>query len=170
MFQLQRIWPYFKNCLTQKNKGQLRINGLSAKSLACGLCQVPHKVEEGKNKGKFKTRLSACDQFRSLSVNERAQVLADVEGCIKCTDWQHSSKNCDAVYGKRKWQPCSVKEGNGSPKCGKDHPWADPGFWIGGGHVLTSGRSVVDMGPKTLYNVGRLGGAMAPWPPPWIRP
>ena len=49
-------------------------------------------------------------------------------------------------------------------------PWADPGFWIGGGHVLTSGRSVVDMWPKTLYNVGRLGGAMAPWPPPWIRP
>ena len=110
-----------KNCPTQKNKGQLRINGLSAKSLACGLCQVPHKVEEGKNKGKFKTRLSACDQFRSLSVNERAQVLADVEGCIKCTDWQHSSKNCDAVYGKRKWQPCSVKDGNGSSKCGKDH-------------------------------------------------
>ena len=29
-----------------------------------------------------------------------------------------------------------------------------------------SGRSVVDMWPKTLYNVGRLGGAMAPWPPP----
>ena len=30
--------------------------------------------------------------------------------------------------------------------------WADPGFWIGGGHVLTSGRSVVDMWPKTLYS------------------
>ena len=45
-------------------------------------------------------------------------------------------------------------------------PWADPGFWIGGGHILTSGWSVVNMWPKTLYNVGRLGGAMAPWPPP----
>ena len=29
-----------------------------------------------------------------------------------------------------------------------------------GGHVLTSGRSIVDKGAKSLYNVGGLGG---PW-------
>ena len=39
-------------------------------------------------------------------------------------------------------------------------------FGLGGGHVLTSGRSVVDKWPKSLYNVGGLGGAMALWPPP----
>ena len=110
-----------KNCPTQRSKGKLRINGLSSKSISCGLCQVPHRVDEGKNKRKFKTRLSACDQFRSMSVNERAQVLADVGGCVKCTDWQHSSKDCDAVYGNRKWQPCSVKDSNSSSRCGKDH-------------------------------------------------
>ena len=108
-----------KNC--PRPKGQLRINGLSSKSLACGLCKAPHKVEDGKNKGKYKTRLSACDLFRSMSVNERAQTLADLEGCIKCTDWQHVSKDCDAVYGKRKWQPCTIKDSGSNVKCGKDH-------------------------------------------------
>ena len=116
---------YSKDCPNKKPgsggtpKGLLRTNGLSAKSLPCGVCNNPHKVEEGKNKGKFKTRLAACEKFREMSVNERAQALADVRGCVKCTDWQHVSKDCDAVYGKKTWQPCTVQD-DGS-KCGKDH-------------------------------------------------
>ena len=31
-----------------------------------------------------------------------------------------------------------------------------------GGDVLTSGRSDVNKGPKTLYNVGRFGGGYGP--------
>ena len=117
---------YSKDCPKKKTdstmpKGMLKINGLSAKSLPCGLCSTPHKVEEGKNKGKFKTRLAACEKFRGMSVNERAQALADVSGCVKCTDWQHVSKDCDAVYDKRKWQACSVKDDSSNSKCGKNH-------------------------------------------------
>ena len=44
--------------------------------------------------------------------------------------------------------------------------WAVPGFWIGGGHVLASSRSVVDKGPKSLYNVGGLGGGHGRVAPP----
>ena len=115
---------YSKDCPSKKAgsgtpKGLLKINGLSAKSLPCGLCNNPHKVEEGKNKGKYKTRLAACEKFREMSVNERAQALASVNACVKCTDWQHVSKDCDAVYGKKSWQPCTVKD-DGS-KCGKNH-------------------------------------------------
>ena len=56
-----------------------------------------------------------------MSINERAQALADAGGCVKCTDWQHASKDCDAVYGKKKWQPCTVKDDGSSTKCGKNH-------------------------------------------------
>ena len=35
-----------------------------------------------------------------------------------------------------------------------------------GGHVLTSGQSVVDKWPKTLYNVGGLGEGHGPLAPP----
>ena len=35
-------------------------------------------------------------------------------------------------------------------------------FGLGGSQVLTVGWSVVDKWPKSLYNVSRLGGAMAP--------
>ena len=124
-FICQETGHYAKDCTKKKldnvsPKGGLRINGLSAKSVPCGVCGSPHIVEDGKNKGKYKTRLAACQKFRDMSVNERAQALADAKGCVKCTDWMHVSKDCDAVYGKRKWQPCSVKDGS-SGKCGKDH-------------------------------------------------
>ena len=97
---------YSKDCPNKKSvdeipRNLLKINGLSSRYLSCGLCNNPHKVEDGKNKGKFKTRLASCDLFRGMSVNERAQTLSDLGGCIKCTDWQHKSKDCDAMYGKK---------------------------------------------------------------------
>ena len=117
---------YSKDCPNKKSvdgipKNLLKINGLSSKSLSCGLCNSPHKVEDGKNKGKFKTRLASCDMFRGMSVNERAQTLSDLGGCTKCTDWQHKSKDCDAMYGKKQWRPCTISDGNGSNKCGGNH-------------------------------------------------
>ena len=119
---------YSKDCTKKKfgsdrptPKGMLKFHGLSAKPLPCSLCSRPHQVEDGKNKGKFKTRLAACEKFREMSINERAQALADAGGCVKCTDWQHASKDCDAVYGKKKWQPCTVKDDGSSTKCGKNH-------------------------------------------------
>ena len=124
-FLCQETGHYAKDCVKKKsegstNKGLWKVNGLSAKPLQCSLCKSAHIVEVGKNKGKFKTCFAACDKFREMSVNERAQTLADAKGCVKCTDWTHVKKDCDAVYGKRQWQPCTLVDSN-NVKCGKNH-------------------------------------------------
>ena len=113
---------YAKDCGQRSGpvpKGLLKLNGLSAKPVNCPVCAEPHKVTEGKNLGKFKTRLSSCEKFRDMSINERGGVMESAQACVKCTDWTHKKTDCDAKFGNKPWQTCTVKEDG--QKCGQKH-------------------------------------------------
>ena len=101
-------------------RGVLKAHGLSAKPVNCPVCGESHKITEGKNIGKYKTRLSSCGTFRDMSVNERGGGMEAAQACILCTDWTHQRDKCDAKVNGQPWQGCVVKDSNGQ-KCGKKH-------------------------------------------------
>ena len=98
----------------------LRQNGLMVKATDCPVCSRPHEIIVGKNAGKYKTRLSSCEEFRNMSVQERSTAMEKAQACVRCTDWTHKKSNCDAKFGNKPWQDCTVLDGAGK-KCGKKH-------------------------------------------------
>ena len=124
-YKCQEDGHYAKDCgQNQKSgsipKGLLKLNGLSTKPINCPLCAEPHKVTEGKNLGKYKTRLSSCEKFRNMSTNERGGAMETAQACVKCTDWTHNKVGCDAKFGNKPWQSCSVKDSSGQ-NCSQGH-------------------------------------------------
>ena len=98
----------------------LRQNGLMVKATDCPVCSRPHEIIVGKNAGKYKTRLSSCEEFRNMSIQERSTAMERAQACVRCTDWTHKKSNCDAKFGNKPWQDCTVLDGAGK-KCGKKH-------------------------------------------------
>ena len=122
-YKCQEEGHYAKDCIQKSGvvpKGLLKLNGLSAKPVNCPICMEPHKVNEGKNHGKFKTRLSSCEKFRDMSVNDRGGAMEAAQACVKCTDWTHKKSQCDAKFGNKAWQNCTMKDSSGQ-KCGQQH-------------------------------------------------
>ena len=122
-YKCQEDGHYAKDCVQRSvssPKGLLKLNGLSAKPVNCPLCIEPHKITDGKNLGKFKTRLSSCEKFRDMSISERSNAMEKAQACVKCTDWTHKKGDCDAKFGNKPWQSCTAKDGSGQ-KCAQKH-------------------------------------------------
>ena len=88
----------------------------------CPSCGDSHAATGADGKTFYRNRLSACDDFRSKSLDERATIIQQVKGCILCLDWtgDHQVKNCQGK-GKfdRAYEPCK-NQVNGS-MCSKRH-------------------------------------------------
>ena len=55
-----------------------------------------------------------------MSIQERSTAMEKAQACVRCTDWTHKKSNCDAKFGNKPWQDCTVLDGAGK-KCGKKH-------------------------------------------------
>ena len=69
--------------------------------------------------GKVSLRLSSCQAFKDLGVEERAAYIEEIKGCALCLGWKgdHNAENCPATYGRNNepYKPCHVQN------CGKKH-------------------------------------------------
>ena len=71
----------------------------------------------------YKTRLSVCDTFKALSVEERVAMVEEARGCALCLDWtgSHQRDTCKEKISVAKGLFENCKEAvNGNP-CGKKH-------------------------------------------------
>ena len=71
---------------------------------------------------KYRSRFSACDTFRKMSVPERASLVEKVGGCALCLEWtaDHKRENCTSKgMGGKAYERCSKMEGG--KVCGKLH-------------------------------------------------
>ena len=84
----------------------------------CPLCNSFHNYKRLKDKQVWPSdRFTSCDNFRKLSVEERAKVLARFKSCARCCSWKHDrgSAECRAPRNS-----CSSLKADGS-KCTGDH-------------------------------------------------
>ena len=80
---------------------------------ACPECGGKHRYNT--YAGQFaSSRLTDCQQWRSLSMEKKLGKLMDVNGCTLCTSWVHSKENCNA-----KKKTCGYQSGNST--CNEAH-------------------------------------------------
>ena len=69
--------------------------------------------------GKVSLRLSSCQAFKNLGLEERAAYVEEIKGCALCLGWKgdHNAQNCPATFGRNNepYKPCHVQN------CGKKH-------------------------------------------------
>ena len=85
--------------------------------IECGKCPLSkkfHSFSSKKEKCNWPSdRFFRCDEFKSKSVQDRAQVLEDNNACSKCTSWNHQKDKCSLTT------KCS--ETVNGKKCGESH-------------------------------------------------
>ena len=63
----------------------------------CPLCRKFHTYFKTKEKEHWPSdRLFKCDQFMSLSLNDKASTLERLSCCPRCTSWRHLKAACPA--------------------------------------------------------------------------
>ena len=64
----------------------------------CPACVGTQTATGSNGKTYYKNCLSACDAYRSKSLDERATIIQQARGCILCLDWtgDHQVKACQA--------------------------------------------------------------------------
>ena len=88
----------------------------------CPACAVQHTfVARRTGTTCYKSRLSACDTFRSKPVNDRAKIVEESKACALCLDWtgDHTKDNCDAKVKGDPFPRCDVA--TNSVACGRAH-------------------------------------------------
>ena len=90
---------------------------------ACKCCGLNHV---NPHNGKQFTRLSRCDKFRNMDIQNRVRELERLKGCALCLDatGDHQRDKCPArTKNNQPYQNCSMIDSNGN-KCNKKHnPW-----------------------------------------------
>ena len=94
------------------------------KPRACPACQEQHTIKGRDGKILYKNRLSVCELFQELSVEERAELVEKVGACSLCLDWTgtHNHDTCTEQRsgGQGPFQSCRRPTGNGA-MCGSRH-------------------------------------------------
>ena len=72
----------------------------------CPICQGEHTYKTRFGVDCPSDRLSSCDQFKNLSVEERAVRLESLSGCELCTSTQHRRDKCQSQQN-----PCDFRDG-----------------------------------------------------------
>ena len=89
----------------------------------CPACHSQHTLTGQDGAMLYKTRLSVCEAFKALSVDERVAVLEEAGGCGLCLDWtgSHQRDTCKEKISGRLglFEDCRQMV-NGQP-CGKKH-------------------------------------------------
>lgn len=65
---------------------------------SCPVCKQKHGFTNSQGKEKNSTRFSNCEDFMDKTPEEKAKVLEDVSGCVRCLDWTggHQVDRCTA--------------------------------------------------------------------------
>ena len=93
----------------------------------CPLCKGRHTYTRLKDKDEWPSdRLFKCDDFKKMSVQERAATLQRLSACPKCTAWSHVRKDCSSqakcgmiINGVRcNGEHSSMVCGSGNAYCG----------------------------------------------------
>ena len=99
-------------------KIQIEVKKLKKVVGVCPICKVSHNYTRKRDGADIPAdRFSACDSFRSMSEQERGELLEKHKACARCTSWLHMrcSKDCKAPKNS-----CGRSLGNGV-KCKSDH-------------------------------------------------
>ena len=106
-----------------RSKGSANAN-MHLKPRACPACQEQHTIKGRDGKILYKNRLSVCEVFQELSVEERAELVEKVGVCALCLDWTgtHNYNTCTEQRsgGRGPFKPCARPSGNGE-LCGRKH-------------------------------------------------
>ena len=89
----------------------------------CPACNSQHTLTGQDGTMLYKTRLSVCDDFKALSVDERVAVVEGAGGCALCLDWtgSHQRDTCkEKISGKLGLFDNCKQMVNGQP-CGRKH-------------------------------------------------
>ena len=93
----------------------------------CPLCKGRHTYTRLKDKDEWPSdRLFKCEDFKKMSVQERAATLQRLSACPKCTAWSHVRKDCSSqakccmiINGVRcNGEHSSMVCGSGNAYCG----------------------------------------------------
>ena len=87
----------------------------------CPACMSQHTWIGREGQTIYKTRLSACDQFKNLSIVQRANMIQSVNGCCLCLDWtgSHRRDTCKSQVRGQPYRRCSINTNN--QPCGANH-------------------------------------------------
>ena len=90
-------------------------------STKCPACSSSHPATGRDGKTWFKTRLTACDEFKAKTPQERATIIAEAKGCMLCLDWTqgHKASDCKVERQGKLLEPCNIKDGG--VVCGRHH-------------------------------------------------
>ena len=106
---------------------------LRAECGKCPVCKGMHSFFSNKEQKWWPSdRLFKCEEFRKLSVKDRASMLEKHKCCPICTSWNHNKVECkvnarcsNVVSGQKcGGQHSSLVCGSGNAYCGAVRPWA----------------------------------------------
>ena len=90
----------------------------------CPACRQQHTFPGSDGQRRYRCRLSSCETFQDMSVNERARLMEEINGCVLCTDWtgSHTRDHCEEKTTKgNRFRNCWVAAAGGGGECGKKH-------------------------------------------------
>ena len=89
--------------------------------IPCPTCNLHHTHISPKGETMYRTRLSSCNVFRNLSIQDKTTVVEQQNICPLCLDWTvtHSRDNCNSRVRGEVISGCKVFF-NGN-ECGKKH-------------------------------------------------
>ena len=99
-----------------------RVNAnMKIKPKDCPACNNQHTLTGQDGTMLYRTRLSVCDAFKALSVDERVTLVEQAGGCALCLDWtgSHQRDTCREKSKEGPFGDCRQMV-NGQP-CGKKH-------------------------------------------------
>ena len=76
--------------MTTRKEFEDALPELTEKIGCCKLCNRAHTYERKLSFGKVKwpsNRLSSCDQYKKMGVEERSKKMEELKGCAICTGW-----------------------------------------------------------------------------------
>ena len=123
-FNCQETGHLSKECPKNKAKGKVSksVNAcVKVAPIPCPGCNGQHSFQS-KGETLYKTYLSACETFRSMTVAERARIVERAKACQLCLDWtgSHQRDQCKAVTkGGQSYGDCKAQD-NGVV-CGLKH-------------------------------------------------
>ena len=122
----------------------------------CPLCKERHTYTRVKDKEEWPSdRLFKCDQFKNMSIRDRASTLQRLSACPKCTSWNHVRADCVSqarcgilINGSKcNGEHSSLVCGSGNAYCGALHLKVD----------LNSSDSESDSSTFSSYSSQSLG-------------
>ena len=96
---------------------------MKLKPKECPACNNQHTFTGQDGTMLYKTRLSVCDDFKALSVDDRVALVEGAGGCALCLDWtgSHQRDTCKEKVSAKMGLFDSCKQMvNGQP-CGRKH-------------------------------------------------